>query len=243
MAKNQDPSPSQGDSGQDQQKAGTSEVQDQMAQLQQRLEQAKQEAEAAKKEAKTHQQARDRLQSRMDRLATSRRPTPAQRSAPSPRQPIGGGGAKQEQPVDENLVEFANEQAKEAILYRELLRRGLTEEDVEGIEFDSPQELGIQLTIIEQTKEIAALKAQYESSREQDPGQDQGTTSQVRIDTGGVTRTEAQQQAREDLNALDDQAKGLYGQRKYREATWVALSKIHKDPRNRLPVRPSDLIE
>jgi len=238
MPQNQD-QPNTGQ-GQGQQQAGTSELEVQMAQLQREL-------ENAKNEAKKHQSQRDQLQTRVDRLTLKRTSqTPQQRAAArtTPAQ-------QQQQPnVNEELAEFANEQARDAMLYREVIQRGLTLDDVEGIEFDTPSELKTQLTLIQQQKELEALRTQYDqavaerqAANQPGAGGTGGTSGDqgVRIDTGGVSSTEAQQQLQGDLDALRAKALELKKQGRYQEASWVALKAAHMDPKNALKVTPRDL--
>ena len=224
--------------GQGQQGNGTTEVdiekmQSRLANLTTKLSETETELQSKTREAQGHQKKRDSLQARVDRMNLKR---PAQKPLAQARTPAKGVAGVQPAPAQtggDDLVQFANEQAREAMLYREVLARGLSLDDVEGLEFETPAELGIQLTIITQQKEIEGLKVQYEQSvnASQSPGVGGGGgDDSVKVDTGGVSVTEAQQQLQNDLSALDEQAGELRGSGRHKEATWVTLQRLHGDP-------------
>jgi hypothetical protein len=132
-----------------------------------------------------------------------------------------------------DIANFANDQAKEVTLLREVMRRELSLDDVEGLTFETQQELSTQLDLMQQKKEIAELRKQLEGRGEGPP------PSTLNPDTGGRSVPEAQQQLA-DVQNLRTKAVELKQSRKYQEATWIALRAARNDPTKVSTHRPSD---
>jgi hypothetical protein len=234
------------DTGAGHEDSSTADLEAKMAQMQADLEKLQTEKAQVETSLKTSQREAQQHQARADRLAQSltKKPPAVPPTTPAP------AGRVQKPPVQpdttemEALAEYANESAKEASLLREVLRRGLSLEDVDGIEFDSPGELQLRLDVIGQRKEIENLKLSLEAQAEArkaagDLEAESETTSGAKVDTGGPTGNVGDKRVQK-ADDFRKTAKDLRGQGRYQEATWLALRAAHVDPRTVSPVRPTE---
>lgn len=144
---------------------------------------------------------------------------------PSPAQQPQRGGLPGQPPVTpaqqrlQELENLASEQSRELLLMREMTARGLTAEDIEGIDFDTPTELRLALDTLVMRKEVEELRKSRKQAEDDNSGPE--------ADTGGVSGSVG-------TNPLPEQAEQLYAKAKglgrTREARWAALDAIHSDP-------------
>jgi len=202
-----------------------------------RLGKLEEELKKARAEGARHQSVADSRKALIDRLkaeqAAKQRPpmTPQQIAPPQ----VGQRTVPQAQQQEDHLMEvldFADAQARELTLLKELARRGIKLEEVEGIQFSNETELKLQLDAFQQKKEIEELKKQLSSSGGTPP-------SSPQVDTGGRTVEEAQKQLAH-LEELRGQARELRGKRQFQQATWLALRAAHADPDKVRPLRPGE---
>jgi hypothetical protein len=183
-------------------------------------------------ETRRLQAAADARASLLTKVQATNQPPTAPGRVPSQGGPPAGGAPSAQQQV-QDIANFANEQAKEVTLLREVMKRGMNLEDVEGLTFDTQQELSTQLDLMQQKKEIDELRKMLDKSVE-------GITpSGIKPDTGGRSVPEAQQQLA-DVQNLRTKAVELKQSRKYQEATWIALRAARNDPTKVSTHRPSD---
>lgn len=210
-----------------------SDLEKRLADLQDSLAAKDKELKAKDAEARRLQAAADQRANLLARIQqTNQPPAPQQGRVPSQQ-----AGVPQQQQVQKELAEFANDQAKEVTLLREVLKRGLALEDVEGLTFETQAELSTQLDLMQQKKEIAELRAQLSKDKEASP-------SGPQIDTGGRSVPAAQQQLAQVTEARK-KAGELKQDKRYQEATWLALRAARLDPEKRSLVRdrPEDNVE
>jgi len=129
---------------------------------------------------------------------------------------------------------MADKNAKELALLKAAIARGLSPEEVEGIEFESQRELDTQLDLRQQRKEIEELKKSFETV-----GEGRSGPSDPRIDTGGPTGDAATKRASK-VQGFRTKAKELKANRFHREAVWLALRAAHADPEKYMPLRPGE---
>jgi hypothetical protein len=186
---------------------------------------AKKALEDKTKEARQHQAERDRI--------TQRALTPPA-ARPALRPPTVPAGARsqvptrqEEEPID--LREFANAQAKEIMLLREAITRGLPMEEVQDLEFSTPAELKLQLELIQQKKELANLKQQIEATQE--PKAEEPKSSGPKIDAGGPSGSV---DTGDQVLLMRQRAKDLRLQGNYKEATWITLEATKQEQLQKL---------
>lgn len=208
--------------------------------LKQRLDTLQAELLKKEREAKSNQARADRAEQRLTETLSARKtPLPVARtSTRTVPQALQQPQQQAEQPpASETLETVVAEQQKELLLLREMARRGLTEEDVEGIEFKDASDLNIQLEIRQQRKEIEDLRKRLATGGEQSQ---QSSSSPVQIDTGGRTGGGASDRTLQRVQSFRDNAAKLKKEGRHKEAAWQALRAAHLDPAKRIPIRPSE---
>lgn len=217
--------------------------QDRNVELNKRLTDLSRDLKKSQGEAKTHQRRADRLANAMTKPPAN--PPPQTQGRVRPRQQAQS--QQQDEPEGEPsqleaLAEFANENAKEAALLKEVINRGLEMADVEDLEFEDASELALRLDVIQQKKEIEVLKKSIEGREPQpagegEPAQTGDTSSTLQIDTGGQSGEVGDPQVQK-ADALRKQARDLRAEGKYKEATWLSLRASHLDPKKVMPAGP-----
>ena len=224
--------------GQEQQDQSTSDVE-----FKTRLADMQKELNKSQSEARKNQTRADRAEQRLLRATKTPVKSVATKTIPPgpgrvpPR--VGQPQTQVPEPEDTTFQDVMDEQGKELALYREVVRRGLSMEDVEEIEFDDTVELQLKLDALEQQKEIESLKQAIAEGRE--PSSDDDPVSGPRIDTGGRSSAGEEQQVQR-LEELDKTARDLKEEQRYTEASWVALRRAHADPSKVSTVRPDEVM-
>jgi len=207
-----DQTPSSDNQSGEEQKSQASDLETRLADMQKQLKEAQ-------GEARKHQARADRLEQKIFQPTV-----PAGRvvqPTTPPARPVQPRSAP-----STTLSEAAMENQRELVLLREMIKRGLTEEEVEGIEFNDAAELRIKLDLLQTKKEIEALKAQLEQSSEEAK---KAPASTVKVDTGGASG-DVQDKRIKRAQTLREQALELKKRGQYQEATWVALRAAQNDP-------------
>lgn len=175
-------------------------------------------AEKAEESAKGLQARRDKAEGKLTQMQTQR---------------VAGS-------TNAELQEFANQKAREAMLYKELNAAGLKEEDLpQDIEFQSPGELrqAIQIALLnrkiaaqDQRLDTAAAEAQkqIEEAKQHVNESTAQSASRRGVDTGGPSGQASAAAASEPTPAeMRERAKKMP---RGKEAVWLVLGAAHKDP-------------
>jgi len=200
------------------------QLQTELSQSKQATTEAQHSLEVKTKEAKQHQAERDRITQKALAPPVPQRPglqRPPTTTPPGARGQVPTQSHQEAGEID--LREFANAQAKEIMLLREVMARGLTMEEVDDLEYSTPAELKLQLELLQQKKELASLKQQIEEGKE---GAPKGPTSTLKVDTGGPTGTA---DSGDQVLAMRKTAADLRAKGQYREATWVTLELVKQE--------------
>jgi len=201
----------------------------QLEQLRAQLSQKDQQLRSATDRAERVEHVLRVRQATQTQQAPGRR-LPAGRVQPQPpeqsEEPNQGGD-------DTAVAQVLADNDKELMLLREVVRRGLSLEEAQGIDFTGPDDLKIKLDLLQQKQEIATLRGQLTQAQEDEP-------PGVTVDTGGPSGSEAGTLVPEESQRFRETARNLRGERRYQEATWQALRGAHADPSKRLRVRSDE---
>jgi transcriptional regulator of acetoin/glycerol metabolism len=118
------------------------------------------------------------------------------------------------------------------MLLKEVARRGLSPEDVEDLEFDTPAELRLALDVIEQKKQMKQLQQSITASQEK-------KSSESPVDTGGPTGGREADQVQRSEKLQQSYAKAREAGRTA-EGRWQLLQAIHKDPSKVIRTTPAN---
>lgn len=188
----------------------------------------------AKLKSAQDQLAKTKLE--LDKAQASKKPVAplrAVRPAPAAQAPAGGTGKSWEQ----ELEEFANAQAREALVLRTAIKYGLQEEDLDG-DYSTPLEVEMAAKVIKLERSIKTLGETAQAAKDaaaigQPPKPPEG-----QADTGGPTGREATRANR--VKKMRDEAAAAPRTTK---ARYLTLQAAYADPSKHMAVGPQEELE